>query len=110
MTEGKGGMVSREDVNKILYDGYQRHLHDCVNSARAAEFVHGLQRAVTALPSVPAPSDTEQLLSLRAAAEKADQWFNDHFAEIPCTIPIGPVTDALRHALKGKENRNGELE
>lgn len=48
-------------MNKVLYDGYQRHLHDCANSVRAAEFVHGLQKAVTALP----PADAEQLVRLR---------------------------------------------
>lgn len=65
-------LVTKAAVNKILYDGYQQHLHDCANSVRAAQFIHGLQKAVTALPA--SPSDAEQLMELRKAAESARAW------------------------------------
>lgn len=92
-----GDLVSRTAVNKILYDGYRDHLHHCTNSVNAAQFVHGLQKAVTALPS----SDFEQLIRLRKAANDAlifmRRWFGEH---APRQLPGDQeLITALREAL-----------
>ncbi len=116
-------MVSREAVNKILYEGYQRHLHECTNSVRAAEFIHGLQKAVTALR----PADTEQLVRLREAAGSALslKWLRDlclnhregcgaitlYDNECSCGLKDYLATDAaLRNALGTQEEEYGNAD
>ena len=99
-TEREAELVSKESVNKILYDGYQRHLHECTNSVRAAEFMHGLQKAVAALP----PTDFEQ--PLRGAATEMLEALRtaDYRYGIYSIAPnLKAEVDALRNALETTE-------
>lgn len=101
-----GGRLYREKPRDLIADFYDAGNREFYSRAR--EIVSALCNEVEELRRRNATQEEsimefqEEQRAMQAAIEATNQWFTEHFTEIPCTIPIGPITALLRSAITPK--------